>query len=344
VTKHEALAVRRKRQRLLGTAPPRPEDGGVAEDWVDLLPAGGVGPAERVERKELIARSREALQALKPAELRALTLLAEGYSYAEISELTGFSATKVNRCLAEGRERFRRILSGSEDGSRCRELQPLLSALCDGEAGAEEERAVREHLRACAGCRATLRSYRAAAPAAGALAPGLAGSRSLLERAGDLIGELQARLMGTAGADPAVTQIAAAGGAKGVGLAGAAKLLAICGAAGGAAACVAAGVAPAPVELPRQAEAPSIKRVAPRVLDEDEVSAPRVAAPNPVDPPAAEPEPDPAQGEGAAPAPAAPVESPVESGAVEYAPPPEPVPPPSPPSESGGGAAGEFGP
>ena len=97
-----------------------------------------------------IARSREALQTLKPAELRALTLLAEGYSYAEIGEITGFTQTKVNRCLAEGRERFRTLLSRSEDGSRCAELRPLLSAFCDGEA---ERRGCRRRARAPAGLR-----------------------------------------------------------------------------------------------------------------------------------------------------------------------------------------------
>ena len=77
------------------------------------------------------------MRALKPQELRALTLLAEGYSYAEIGEITGYSPTKVNRCLAEGRERFRRLVARSEDGSRCAELRPLLSAFCDGEAKPE---------------------------------------------------------------------------------------------------------------------------------------------------------------------------------------------------------------
>ena len=54
-----------------------------------MLPAEADGPAERAERREAIDRSREALQTLKPQELRALTLLAEGYSYAEIGEITG---------------------------------------------------------------------------------------------------------------------------------------------------------------------------------------------------------------------------------------------------------------
>src|SRR6476646_10115482 len=56
-------------------------------------------PPERAERREAVARSREALQALKPQELRALTLLAQGYSYAEIGEITGYSQTKVKSPL-----------------------------------------------------------------------------------------------------------------------------------------------------------------------------------------------------------------------------------------------------
>jgi RNA polymerase sigma factor (sigma-70 family) len=104
VVKHEALAVRRYRERMLG-----PDDSGPG-DPIARIATAGAGPSERLERSEQIARSREALQALKPAELRSLTLLAAGYSYVEIGEITGFSQTKVNRCLAEGRERFRCLL------------------------------------------------------------------------------------------------------------------------------------------------------------------------------------------------------------------------------------------
>ena len=88
VVKHEALAIRRERERILA--------GAARADWVSHLPAHGDGPPERAERRETIARTREALQALKPQELRALTLLAEGYSYVEIGEITGFSHTKVS--------------------------------------------------------------------------------------------------------------------------------------------------------------------------------------------------------------------------------------------------------
>jgi RNA polymerase sigma factor (sigma-70 family) len=94
VVKHEALAVRAERERILaGPAAATAEPG--REDWVAMLPAEADGPAERAERHEAIERSREALATLKPQEVRALGLLAEGYSYREIGEITGFSATKV---------------------------------------------------------------------------------------------------------------------------------------------------------------------------------------------------------------------------------------------------------
>jgi RNA polymerase sigma factor (sigma-70 family) len=95
VVKHEALAVRADRERILaGPAATTAEPG--REDWVSLLPTDADGPAEQAERHEAIERSREALATLKPQELRALTLLAEGYSYREISRITGYSATKVS--------------------------------------------------------------------------------------------------------------------------------------------------------------------------------------------------------------------------------------------------------
>jgi len=99
VTKHEALAIRRGRERHLNTPRPLGESEETI-DWVALIPAAGAGPAERAERREELARSREALQSLKPAELRALTLLAEGYSYAEIGELTGWTRTKLELDLS----------------------------------------------------------------------------------------------------------------------------------------------------------------------------------------------------------------------------------------------------
>jgi RNA polymerase sigma factor (sigma-70 family) len=345
VTKHEALAVRQSRERLLGRG-----GDGTATDPVALLPASGDGPDEQAERREAVARSREALRALKPAELRALSLLAEGYSYAEIGELTGFSQTKINRVLAEGRNRFRGLLASSEDGSRCRELRSLLSAFCDGEASSDEATTVREHLRACARCRATMRTYRAAPRIAIVLAPGLVGPRSLPQRLRELIDGVGSRLPGI-GDDGSATQIAAAGGSKGIGMAGLAKLLTLCaGAAGGAAVCAATGVLPAPDLEPRHSLPVTIERSAVRPVAAAEASeavqGEKAAAPKPrhEQPPADEE----AEGEGGEAS---------TTGAIEYEPAPSP-PPPSPapaptvaptsgstgPAPSSGSAAGEFGP
>jgi RNA polymerase sigma factor (sigma-70 family) len=354
VVKHEALALRRDRERILsGPAALPTEEGDV--DWVALIPAKSAGPAEQAERSEAIARSREALQTLKPQELRALSLLAEGYSYREIGEITGYSQTKINRCLAEGRERFRSLLARSEDGRRCAEMGPRLSAFCDGEASAAEEAELREHLRACPHCRATLRSYRAVPAAAAALAPALPLHRSLFERAHDAVAAVATRF-GGGGGDTAISQVAAAGGSRGAGMAALAKVLAVCaGTVGGAAACAATGVIPAPLALDSGRSEPALERQVDREAAtpattstpdyEPEVApepTPSAEAPTKKHEPKQDPQPEPEEPT-AVPA--------ASSGAVEYTPPP---PPPvtetsaSPISSSsgsdGGGAAGEFGP
>jgi RNA polymerase sigma factor (sigma-70 family) len=350
VVKHEALAVRRERERVLAGPAAAGEDG----DWVSLLPSAADGPPERAERREAVARSREALQALKPHELRALTLLAEGYSYLEIGEITGYSRTKINRCLAEGRERFRSLVSRSEDGSRCAEMRPLISAFCDGEAAEDEIAELREHLRACAPCRATLRTYRAAPAAAAALAPALPLHRSLLERAHDAFAEAAARFGGGRGGDAALSQVG--GGAGGMGAAALAKVAAVCiGTAGGAAACVATGLVPAPLHL-------GADRIEPAALERQVDDAAHrstqavdyePAAPEPTAPEEPVSKPEPTRRHAAEPAPAAAEPAPAASepaatsGAVEYVPPPAPEPTPAPaPSESpeAGNPAGEFGP
>jgi RNA polymerase sigma factor (sigma-70 family) len=339
VVKHEALAIRRYRERMLGVG----DDG--ADDPIARIASGGAGPEECLERGEQVARSREALAALKPAELRALTLLAAGYSYAEIGEITGFSHTKINRCLAEGRQRFRHLLTRSEDGSRCAELAPLLSAYCDGEASDGDEDAVREHLRACPACRTTMRAYRATPAAVAALAPALPVSRSLLERAQELVVGLHSRLPGGGGSgESGVSQIAAAGGTRGAGMAALAKALAICaGTVGGAAACVATGVAPAPLGIePQHTTGAKIERMSQRAVEE-------VAAPPAVDyeptTPAPEPQPQPEPAPEPELEPPSPAPEAVEAGAVEYEPSAETASTPAEPAEgSRGGAAGEFGP
>jgi RNA polymerase sigma factor (sigma-70 family) len=344
VLKHEALAVRRDRERILsGPAAVTPEPG--REDWVAMLPSGADGPPEQVERREAIARSREALQTLKPQELRALGLLAEGYSYEEIGEITGYSRTKINRCLAEGRERFRSLIARSRDGSRCEELRPLLSAFCDGEASAEEERTVREHLRACGGCRATLRAYRAAPRAVAALGPGLPLGRSLLERIHDALSHVGGRLRGDG-----LSQAATSAGTSGAGVAGVVKAAALCaGAVGATTACVATGLLPISSQLaPREVATPTIERAAERPA----MTSPGAAAVDQLPPshspprqhrdgerqPAAEPTSTPV------PVAAAPAVEAAPEPEVEAAPAPIAEPTAAEPAAAGGDPAGEFGP
>ena len=95
VTRREALAVRRAR------------DVGIDPGALDATPSDFPGPAERAERGEQVAEARLALAALKPGERLAIVLQAQGYSYAEICARCGWSYTKVNRLLAEGRARLR---------------------------------------------------------------------------------------------------------------------------------------------------------------------------------------------------------------------------------------------
>ena len=339
VTRHEAMAVRESRERLLGSHSPR--EG--APDPLASIPAEGSGPGEQTERREAVARTREALQALKPAELRALSLLASGYSYAEIGEITGFSRTKINRVLAEGRNRFRALLSSSEDGSRCRELGPLLSAFCDGEASPGDAATVREHLRACARCRSTMRAYRAAPRIAAALAPAFPPSRSLFERAHDALAGLASRLPGVGGSADSAAQMTVAGG---TGVAALAKLLVVCvGAAGGAAACVVTGVLPDPLASGGQLPRPALERAADRPANAAASEAVEYEpAPEPQPKPPVEREPNDEADGASADAAGTP------TGPVEYEAPPAPPEAPPPTAESpasgppSGSAAGEFGP
>jgi RNA polymerase sigma factor (sigma-70 family) len=162
VCKHEAMAVRAQRQQLVSS-----DDPDLDREEARHLPS----PEERLVGFDRLRRSAEALQRLKPQELRALWLKAEGFSYSEICEQTGWTYTKVNRCITEGRRAFLTRYEGIEGGAECERWLPLLSAIVDGEATPEQLLEIRPHLRNCTACRATVRELHETSAPLAALLP-----------------------------------------------------------------------------------------------------------------------------------------------------------------------------
>jgi RNA polymerase sigma factor (sigma-70 family) len=322
VVKHEAFSMRRQRER----AAPVTDDGQLS----DLLEPAGT-PHDRSERYERLRQGAEALGRLKPQEVRALLLKAEGYSYREIGEITGWTYTKVNRCLTEGRRAFVERLAGIQGGAECERLAPLVSALADGEASAADLRELRPHLRTCLACRARLREYRAAPRRVAALLPPIA-----LVAQGDPSGPIRSLfewLVGSFGerahaaAELATGQKAAAVAATAAAVAG--------GGAGVKEMAVADHPAPPPRQSNQQHQPPQAQATPP----------PRAPAPvtTPAPPPSqSQPLPEPAPQPAPKPAPPDP--------AAEFAPAGAPAPAPSPapasraPGSTPSGGTGEFAP
>jgi RNA polymerase sigma factor (sigma-70 family) len=150
VVKHEAMAIRRARQDSVTREDVDLDDTVSALREVDEAVASG----ERVDR------SVEALRALKPDEAKALMLKAQGLSYQEIGRRFGWTYTKVNRSITEGRKRFLETFRGIEDGELCERHAEALAALAGGTATSAQIVALRPHLRHCATCRAAVRELR----------------------------------------------------------------------------------------------------------------------------------------------------------------------------------------
>ncbi|MEA2332345.1 MAG: hypothetical protein QOH58_2483 [Thermoleophilaceae bacterium] len=338
VIKHEAFALRRQRDRVT----PVTGDGEAIERGT-----AAAATHDQAERYERLRQGAEALRRLKPQEIRCLVLKARGLSYREICDATGFSYTKVNRCLTEGRQALTVQMAGIEGGIECARLAPLLSALADGEASAQDLAVLRPHMRTCLACRARLREFRATPARVAALLPPVTllaadpqggGLRGLVE---GLIGASQhkAAVLGErahTAAELITGQKVAALTAGAVALAG-----------GGTAvdqfanhrgppqrpAAAAQSQAPAP-EDPAAAPDPSPPAVALEQPAATERAASPVPEPPPPEPP---PPPDPANEFGPTAAPVAP--SPASAAAA----PPAPAPRPD-PSALAGGQAAEFAP
>jgi RNA polymerase sigma factor (sigma-70 family) len=331
VVKHEAFAIRRQRERHTPTS----DDGQLAE------PPTGETTHDQAERLERLRHGAEAMGRLKPQEVRCLLLKAEGFSYKEICSFTGFSYTKVNRCLTEGRRAFVERLAGIEAGSECERLRPLVSLLADGELSRDELRRLRPHLKGCLACRALLAEYRAVPPRVAALVPpaalvaaGGGGDGGALRGALEsLAGAAQERVAAFGERAHAATELGTGGKLTAV----AASAAALAG--GGATVGQLNGpdgtpqrdqpMQVAPVKqhgAQPQRDEPVAQPPAPAPAPRSEQPAPRAAAPAPA--PAAAPDPAHEFAPDAAPAPA----PRAASGGGEFGP------------GGGGGGGGEFGP
>src|SRR4051794_10742830 len=221
VVKHEAMAIRSARQASVDR-----ED----VDLDERVPAGLRAVEDEVAGGERVERSVEALKALKPDEARALLLKAEGLSYDEIGRRFGWTYTKVNRSIAEGRKRFLKVYSGIESGEACSAHEEVLDALVAGTATSAQLVSLRPHLRHCATCRATVRDLRFSRRRRFALLAPFGWLARLLNRSD-------------------VIQYAASGGGR---LGPAATLIGLClGGAGAGAACMVTGALPAPAIIAR---------------------------------------------------------------------------------------------
>ena len=72
---------------------------------MESIPSRATGPEERIAERDHAQRQ---LAHLKPDERSGLGLQAAGFSYKEISARRGWTYTKVNRCITEGRAALRR--------------------------------------------------------------------------------------------------------------------------------------------------------------------------------------------------------------------------------------------
>jgi RNA polymerase sigma factor (sigma-70 family) len=227
VVRHEALAIRHARQESVA---------GEEVDFDAHAAPGQRGIEDEVAGSERVVRSAEALRTLKRDEATALLLKAQGHSYAEIGALQGWTYTKVNRAITEGRKRFLEAYAEIESGEGCERMAPLLLSLAAGTAQSAEVVALRAHLRHCVACRARVRDlHRARRPLApawwlpvSALAAPLRWLRDRLPGGADEPGHrLQHALHRLSGSEVATgVQLAAgSGGGRGMGVA---ALIGVC--------------------------------------------------------------------------------------------------------------------
>ena len=106
-----AIAGRRRRDGQMRVGEAVESD----EPLVERVASDGGDPHRAVERIERTARARVLIAQLRPDERDALALFGAGLSYAEIMALRGWTYTKVNRCINEGRARLRGLIAADDE-------------------------------------------------------------------------------------------------------------------------------------------------------------------------------------------------------------------------------------
>lgn len=163
VVRREAVAIMKSRHRQ-GTL--SLDQGGELFEEIASL---DITPEEYAELSDELAAGTEALARLTADQVSCLLAQAEGFTYEEISESTGFSARKVTRCVYEGRKAFLRKVDAIRSGAECERVDVLLHRLIDGDSDSAIE--ARPHLANCSACRTRLHTYRSAPSNVAALFP-----------------------------------------------------------------------------------------------------------------------------------------------------------------------------
>lgn len=165
VVRREAGAIRRARDRSVSI-----EDEEVDDVFVRL----SAQTEERLHAIDLARRAGEALATLKEDQAQALCMRAQGLSYDEIAEAYGWSYTKTNRTITEGRRAFVDHYLAVERGAVCGDTAELLSGYVAGQLKPKVALKVRTHLVRCSACRSLLHAERQADASLQALLPPVA--------------------------------------------------------------------------------------------------------------------------------------------------------------------------
>lgn len=118
VIRHRAWQLAARRRRYQAPIAPSPTDALGPTEQLFAVIDDRPGPAERFERREQLILRIELFDRLKPDERTALLLCAAGFSYREIAAHQGWTQTKVNRCIYEGRAALRGLIAKGVKPSR----------------------------------------------------------------------------------------------------------------------------------------------------------------------------------------------------------------------------------